>query len=49
MKPPGPIEMIPMNQQDDDQAMDQFMRMWTSISQETIKTPTNKTVKDLKR
>lgn len=48
MKPPGPIEMIPMNQQDDDQAMDQFMRMWTSISQETIKTPTNKTVKDLK-
>nr|ACO51921.1 WD repeat-containing protein 76 [Aquarana catesbeiana] len=48
MKPPGPIEMIPMNQQDDDQAMDQFMRTWTSISQETIKTPTNKTVKDLK-
>ncbi|XP_040197414.1 WD repeat-containing protein 76 [Rana temporaria] len=48
MKPPGPIEMIPLNKQDDDKAMDQFMRMWTSISQETIKTPTNKTVKDLK-
>ncbi|XP_040198129.1 WD repeat-containing protein 76-like [Rana temporaria] len=48
MKPPGPIEMIPLNKQDDDKAMDQFTRMWTSISQETIKTPTNKTVKDLK-
>ncbi|XP_077329622.1 uncharacterized protein LOC143963766 isoform X4 [Lithobates pipiens] len=47
MKPPDPIEMIPVNQQADDKAMDQFMRMWTSISQETIKTPTNKTVKDL--
>ncbi|XP_018416861.1 PREDICTED: WD repeat-containing protein 76 [Nanorana parkeri] len=33
IKPPGPIEMIPINQQDDDKEMDHFLTMWTSISQ----------------
>ncbi|KAM5171015.1 WD repeat-containing protein 76 [Mantella aurantiaca] len=41
MKPPGPIEMIPVNQQKDHSALDQFLRMWTSISQKTVKAPTN--------
>ncbi|XP_072258627.1 WD repeat-containing protein 76 isoform X2 [Pyxicephalus adspersus] len=48
MKPPGPIEMIPVNQQNDNKAMEQFLNMWSSISQETVKTTSNTHVKALK-
>ncbi|XP_068131074.1 WD repeat-containing protein 76 isoform X2 [Hyperolius riggenbachi] len=49
LKPAGPLQMVPKNHEDDPEAGARLQRLWSSSSEEKIKSPNNMKIKDLKR